>query len=314
MFNYLCANRQLYNIKGKALQLAILDKEQEVNFTYYPGVSIISGISDDRREVKEVVTSYIKNSEGKDLLDEEIDSLLEVKLESRQLKVKAKTISQIIEEEKIERIDLLKVDVENSEHFVINGIADNDWSKIGNVIIEVHDTNGRLQIIKNTLEQKGFTTHIEKEEMLSKDDILYNLFAVRKGNEKALSTIGDKEKIRATQWMQPQTFIKNLKEQAEKKLPSYMIPANFILLDQFPLTQNGKVDKKALPDAELPIETLQHFEAARNETEQQLTEIWQQLLGRENVGIRDNFFDLGGHFNTCHASHFPGTKKRSTLN
>jgi amino acid adenylation domain-containing protein len=61
VYNFLVSNRQLYSIKGKAFNLAILDKEQEVDFTYYPGVSIVSGISEDITEVREVVKSYIKN-------------------------------------------------------------------------------------------------------------------------------------------------------------------------------------------------------------------------------------------------------------
>jgi hypothetical protein len=67
------------------------------------------------------------------------------------------------------------VDVENSEHHVINGIEEKDWDKIGSIIIEVHDSNGRLKMIKDILDEKGFHTYVEKEQMLSKDDILYNL-------------------------------------------------------------------------------------------------------------------------------------------
>jgi acyl carrier protein len=73
-----------------------------------------------------------------------------------------------------------------------------------------------------------------------------------------------------------------------------MVPALFIPLEAFPLTANGKIDRKALP---LPdISQLQAtYVAPRTETEQLLCEIWQDLLGIERVGITDNFFALGGH-------------------
>ena len=82
--------------------MAILNTEKEIDFNYYPGVSIVSGISEDKTEVKNIVSSYITNSNGKELLQEEIDLLLEVKLESRKIKVQTKTLSQLIKEENIQ--------------------------------------------------------------------------------------------------------------------------------------------------------------------------------------------------------------------
>jgi amino acid adenylation domain-containing protein len=77
------------------------------------------------------------------------------------------------------------------------------------------------------------------------------------------------------------------------KLPDYMIPALWVELDQLPLTANGKVDKKALPDPELS-DMAAEYVAPRNQTEQILADIWQDLLDVEQVGINDNFFELGG--------------------
>ena len=80
----------------------------------------------------------------------------------------------------------------------------------------------------------------------------------------------------------------------QAKLPDYMVPALWVELEQIPLTPNGKIDKKALPDPELADITAQYV-APRNETEQKLAAIWQELLGIEQAGINDNFFELGGH-------------------
>jgi iturin family lipopeptide synthetase C len=77
-------------------------------------------------------------------------------------------------------------------------------------------------------------------------------------------------------------------------LPDYMIPAYFVFLNSIPLTANGKLDKKALPD---PIEHMQNstpYQAPGNDIEKKLAVIWQQELGIEKIGINDNFFNIGG--------------------
>ncbi len=79
-------------------------------------------------------------------------------------------------------------------------------------------------------------------------------------------------------------------------LPNYMIPSAFVILDALPLTQNGKLDRLALPVPELVrLEAEKTHVAPRNQLEQQLTQIWQQVLGIQPIGVRDNFFELGGH-------------------
>ncbi|HDS1681406.1 TPA: amino acid adenylation domain-containing protein, partial [Pseudomonas putida] len=85
-----------------------------------------------------------------------------------------------------------------------------------------------------------------------------------------------------------------LRQALLKQLPDYMVPAQYIHLDQLPLSPNGKLDRKALP---APDAALQHrdFEAPRGSTETLLAALWSELLGIQQVGRHDNFFELGGH-------------------
>jgi tyrocidine synthetase III len=81
-----------------------------------------------------------------------------------------------------------------------------------------------------------------------------------------------------------------------QRLPAYMVPAFFVQLDSLPLTHNGKVDRKQLPDPEgAGLGSAAPYVPPGNETEERLVAIWQEILGREPIGIKDNFFDLGGH-------------------
>lgn len=90
-----------------------------------------------------------------------------------------------------------------------------------------------------------------------------------------------------------------LKEYLESKLPSYMVPGYYVVLDKMPINANGKVDKKALtiPDLLQQTEKEAGLVIAENKTQQKLVAIWAEALGvdAQKVGIKDNFFDLGGH-------------------
>jgi amino acid adenylation domain-containing protein len=80
------------------------------------------------------------------------------------------------------------------------------------------------------------------------------------------------------------------------KLPEYMTPSSFVLLDELPLTASGKLDRRALPAPDaLRSEHKKNFVAPRTPVEELLSEIWKEVLGVERVSINDNFFELGGH-------------------
>ncbi|KAB8332627.1 non-ribosomal peptide synthetase [Scytonema tolypothrichoides VB-61278] len=89
--------------------------------------------------------------------------------------------------------------------------------------------------------------------------------------------------------------ITELRDFLESKLPNYMVPAAFVMLEALPLTPNGKIDRHALPTPDKARPDSEAAVAARNPFEELLTGIWKQIFGVEQVGIHDNFFELGGH-------------------
>ena len=86
-----------------------------------------------------------------------------------------------------------------------------------------------------------------------------------------------------------------LRRLLKQKLPEFMVPAVFIFLEKFPLTPNGKVDRRALPSPESADTSTSNCVLPRNNLENQLAKIWEQVLQRKPIGVRDNFFELGGH-------------------
>ena len=90
-------------------------------------------------------------------------------------------------------------------------------------------------------------------------------------------------------------FPSDLRSALVGRLPEYMIPKAFVLMERLPLTVNGKVDKQALPMPDWSSLSSHEYISPRNETENALADIWSEVLKIGSVGIYDNFFEIGGH-------------------
>jgi amino acid adenylation domain-containing protein len=106
------------------------------------------------------------------------------------------------------------------------------------------------------------------------------------------------EKLKVKNEESGEPLFTQLKDWLKVRLPDYMVPSHFTVLDKLPLTPNGKIDRKALEkraaNENLALDTV-GFVAPRTAEEVLLTNIWMEVLGVERVGIHDNFFELGGH-------------------
>ena len=89
--------------------------------------------------------------------------------------------------------------------------------------------------------------------------------------------------------------IHSLKAEMKKQAPDYLVPAAFVFIDHLPLNANGKVDKKCLPEPDEFSYDSNKYVMPKNAIEQQLVDIWQDVLELPRVSVNDDFFDLGGH-------------------
>jgi amino acid adenylation domain-containing protein/non-ribosomal peptide synthase protein (TIGR01720 family) len=86
-----------------------------------------------------------------------------------------------------------------------------------------------------------------------------------------------------------------LRSYLSERLPEYMVPSSYVMMESLPLTSSGKVDRRSLPEpGESVGEDVERYEAPRTEVEEKLAGIWSEVLGVKRVGIHDNFFELGG--------------------
>jgi acyl carrier protein len=91
------------------------------------------------------------------------------------------------------------------------------------------------------------------------------------------------------------TDIELLRGFLNERLPNYMRPAAYVLLERLPLTANGKIDRRALPAPQYHEQASERFVAPRDTLEESIAKVWREVLQLEQIGVHDNFFEFGGH-------------------
>jgi FkbM family methyltransferase len=303
VFETLRLNSRLHGWAGKFYDCGLAETSKQEIFTFYPHNTVISSSATSRGEARQIVKSYLLNQqEGAGVTNgltgagEFVDELLESRLESQEYTCQLRTVSEIIEENGLERIDLLKIDVEKAEHDVLKGIKDGDWPKIRQLVIEVHDVSGRLGEIVSLLEARGYAVSYEQCQSLQ-NTALYNLYACQPTIGKSSSNGNRVGKHVAAEksWSSPEFLLRDVRAFLSERLPEYMVPTAYAPLDEMPLTPNGKLDRKALPAPEAGSVASRAYEAPQGEIESALARIWSDVLGVERIGRHDNFFEIGGH-------------------
>ncbi|MEH2104793.1 non-ribosomal peptide synthetase [Nostoc sp.] len=181
-----------------------------------------------------------------------------------------------------------------SEKFIPNPFIEGDTLyKTGDLICRLPDGNlefmGRID---TQVKIRGFRIELgEIEAVLNQHLDIKQVVVIARENEP-----GNKSLVAYIVAKDHPPTSSTLRNFLKTKLPDYMIPGAFVFLEAFPLTPNGKINRRALPAPDADHRNLEvDFVAPRTSTEQELATIWAEVLKLKQVGIHDNFFELGGH-------------------
>ncbi len=173
-----------------ALAIGVSDKNASATFTYFPNTPALSTLHPEqwdnnpgafKQAVRGTMTNPPEGMKWMKLIPPMFSGFIASYLVKgkKTVNCQLKTLSTVIREQQIPKIDLLKVDCEGAEWSVLQGIEDEHWPMIRSCVIEVHDIDGRFEKVKQLLVSKGFTKiHAEREKGLENTE-LYNLFALK---------------------------------------------------------------------------------------------------------------------------------------
>ncbi|HYV83577.1 MAG TPA: FkbM family methyltransferase, partial [Pyrinomonadaceae bacterium] len=301
-FELLRTNVTRHNANARLFNYGISNTSAIANFTFYPEAAGLSGrtahSAGDKEDTKAIVADWIHNAareNEQDLLPQsQLDELLAEYLRGETYNCPVKTLSEVIRELEVERIDLLKIDVEGSEFEVLSGIEDADWRRIKQIAIEVH-SRSILNHITSLLEAHDFRFVVDDSMVVHENGNGHDVYvAMLYAFSEPAAPHRDRETTVET--IQPQFSVAEIQNYLRRSLPAHFIPSAFVVLDALPLTPNGKIDRKSLP-LPGPQQALSRVEfvAPRTSTESELAALWSEILGNDHFGIHDNFFDSGGH-------------------
>ncbi len=185
VFQLLKANAGLYGSDVHVFECGISNAASQAEFTFYEKSSVFSSFNADNEEDEAAVRAVVRNivSEyqitAEEDLDKAVEELMAGRMDSRSFTCRLRSISEVIEEQGIDQIDLLKIDAEKSELAILKGIEDEDWPKIRQLVIEVHDRKGAVvRSVEGLLRSKGFELTLEEEPML-RGSGLFTIYAIR---------------------------------------------------------------------------------------------------------------------------------------
>lgn len=297
LFRMLELNTRLHGVDARLFPCGLAEAAGTASFTYYPQLSIMSGRFGDIAEERGVLEAFVRNEQPmREALPQsgaaDLDGLLTERLQHTDVTCELRTLSDVIDETGVERIDLLKIDAEKSERAVLLGLREEHWNLVRQLVIEAHNTPGRIDWIRGQLEERGYRVTVDGLAMLSETGLV-TLYAVRGGQPASGGGESAAPADRGSGWSSPDLYVEDVRREAELRLPPQMVPDDFVIVDALPLTANGKLDRAALPAPRR--RTTGRPSAPRDTTEVLLCSLFADVLAAPDMGIHDDFFRLGGN-------------------
>lgn len=198
IYQVLCQNlaRCAPKVLANTFAFGLASSCKTVPFAYYPRATVLSTAYPDEEEdlatVKDAVLNSIVHLDvapavvrclrwlPKALSAAILDFALRRTLRPETVTCELRTLSQVVRDHGVERIDILKIDVEKAELDVLQGVEDRDWPKIQQMVVDVHDIDGRLDTVLALLRKHGFAEITVDQPPTLKNSTIYTVFAIRK--------------------------------------------------------------------------------------------------------------------------------------
>lgn len=285
-FDALTGNCDFHGVRGERLRVAVGAADGEATFVYYDEFPFLSGIRPDRGDEVALIASYLRASEPEataELDEDEMLDLIGTRLASRTYRVPVRTVSSLLRELGLDRVDVLKVNVVKSELDVLAGIEPADFARIRQLVMEMHDGDGQVAAVLERLRAVGYTAAAFKNEALDAAGDLFHVIATREPVPAGTSTAAPRpfHPIVAddvTRWLQD-------------RMGRHVVASPVHVVAELPRTAFGKVDRQELRRLGAPV--ARPVRPPRDDVEARLAEICAGLLGRP-VSVDDDFFGVGG--------------------
>lgn len=272
------ANAYIHGASITVLNCAVGSAPGTANFTYYPNNTVMSGYFGDPAEDQGTLRAYLEKAHGIETNDV-LNRLTAERLTSEQRTCPVITLTQLVERERISHIDLLKIDVEKAEQDVLAGMDARLWPMVAQIVIEVHDIEGRVDRIASELRSHGFTVTIDHDpELISTH--CFTLTGLRTPMKPATAATEP-----SASWPSRRRLFDDLIAHLQRQLPGVPPPEHFEIVDALP-----QVAAFAPP----PANGLQYASPPLTATEQVLAKLWRKLFNAGDLDADADFFALGG--------------------
>jgi FkbM family methyltransferase len=184
LYDLLRKNLARHGARARCFNLGLAKEPGAAPFTFYPHSTGMSSFFADEEEERRALGAVLENEARRG--EEEVahllqyrDDYLAVRLTAEAFTCRLGTLSGFLRDERLDRVDLVKIDVQKAEWDVLQGIAEEDWPRIAQLAIEVHDFDGRVRRIADLLAARGYAVAVEQDELYRRSE-MFNLYAVRR--------------------------------------------------------------------------------------------------------------------------------------
>jgi amino acid adenylation domain-containing protein/FkbM family methyltransferase len=289
-FETLRRNAALYGGRWTCVQAALGAESGHARLTVYRDHSLLATLRPRPDEDRELLYAMAEGRHGaiSARLRIELQEAIDEQMQSAEEECAVRTLSRIIDEHALPRVDLLKIDAQRAELDILRGIEAEHWPRIRQIVLETDAGSAALEQIAELLRGHGFSLQVEGGGGQGAHARVL-VYAVRGGGNGRTAVSARKE------WRSPRRLVESLKQRAADALPLHARPSRYVLVDRLPLNANGKLSAEALAaDHAAGLEITEVVTEPPTELGRALAALWRTALGVENVGLESHFFELGG--------------------